>query len=216
MKCNLVPRRQKPTDHDNIIVNHAYKACRILCYLPNEFALNYCDFLIESANCVLDNWLEIELKEKIKAIRDSLVRDPKVSWYDALVTTDSWVDTTSNKEIFIIISFEYQSVWLLKFLLKNKQCERLNGLIKKYLNNNCIDDTTIEKISKMKRFAEDRFRDYLLFSTTSTRKPPARVEQRRQKILNLLKFIQKEENEKRVSIDTLMDFDNQLKELTDI
>ena len=100
LKSNLVPRRQKATEHDNIIVNHCYKACRILCYLPNEFALNYCDFLIESANCILDTWIEVELKEKIKSIRDGLVRDPKVSWYAALIETGSWVDTTSNKFCF--------------------------------------------------------------------------------------------------------------------
>ena len=68
----------------------------------------------------------------------------------------------------------------------------------------------------MKQFAEARFRDYLLFSTTSSRKTPARVNQRREKILNLLQLIQKGETENRLSIETLMDFDNQLKELSDI
>ena len=103
MKPYLVGRRETATDHDSIIVNHCYKACRILCYLPNLFAINYCDFLIESANCIMDDQLEVHLKEKIKNIRDRLVRDPKLSWFSALMETNSWCDTTSNKVLLVLI-----------------------------------------------------------------------------------------------------------------
>ena len=96
------------------------------------------------------------------------------------------------------------------------KCERLNLLIANYFRNNNIGSSTIEKIVNMKKFSEDRYRDYLLFSTKSSRKTPKRIEDRRAKILKLLSFIQKEVNEDRISIDNLMDFDNQLKELTDI
>ena len=100
MKSHLVGRRQTATNHDDIIVNHCYKACRILCYLPNLFAINYCDYLVESANCIFDDQLETNLKDKIKKIRDGLVRDPSVSWFNALMETNSWCDTTSNKDRF--------------------------------------------------------------------------------------------------------------------
>ena len=92
------------------------------------------------------------------------------------------------------------------------KCERLNGLIKKFFVNHCADGTIIEKIRKMQIFADDRYRNYLLFSTTSTRKPPKDVRERRNKILNLLRIIRNNS----VSYDAMKAFSDTLYDLKDI
>ena len=68
----------------------------------------------------------------------------------------------------------------------------------------------------MKRFSEDRYRTFLLFSSVSTRKTPDRVQERRSKILNLLNCLQREVIGDRIPFDNLQDFDNQLKQISDI
>ena len=98
LKKYLVKRREQPRGHDEKIINHCLKASRIIMYLPHAFAISFLEYLIEyEVNKVMDDFKEVELKSVMESIRDDLLRDPKIHWFDALMAADSWCDVTSNK-----------------------------------------------------------------------------------------------------------------------
>ena len=103
LKPYLVKRREQPRGHDEKIINHCLKASRIIMYLPHAFAISLCDHLIEyEVNKIIDDAKEVELKAVMESIRDDLLRDPRITWFDALMAADSWVDVTSNKDWIIL------------------------------------------------------------------------------------------------------------------
>ena len=99
LKKDLVKRREQPRGHDQKIINHCLKASRIIMYLPHAFAISFCDYLIEyEVNKIMDDTKELELKSVMESIRNDILRDPKIHWFDALMVAGSWVDVTSNKD----------------------------------------------------------------------------------------------------------------------
>ena len=67
-------------------------------YCPIGFAVAYAEYLIGITCRVRDGYLESTLYDVMVEIRNDLMRDPSISWYQPLIRSGCWVDVTSNKE----------------------------------------------------------------------------------------------------------------------